>query len=360
MTGSDYPRDVRAGNRARRGRGRLLALAFLVVLAAGGFAPTGTMLLAPGQAVPLLDNITVDGLPSSGLSPGSAHQVSRGEVLLLTVEARQASVYRWLAAVLGFCPGQAVLPRRAIIPPGVSVEEHIAYGEEQMRENTGIASVLASRAAGELPVGMSAAGVRVAAVVDPEAQGVLAPGDLLTALDGVPVSFAGDIGRLLRGKRPGATVLLTIVRDGQPLSVRSGLRPAAAGGEEAMLGALIVTSEPVFVTPRTVVVDTTGIGGPSGGLAIALAVFEALTGEGLMAGKTVAASGYLRPDGSVGPIGGVRQKAIAASRAGAAIMFVAPANGDEARAGSTGMAVVEVSTFDEALAYMRSARLTPR
>ena len=54
-------------------------------------------------------------------------------------------------------------------------------------------------------------------------------------------------------------------------------------------------------------IDTGQIGGPSAGLAFALDVVEEL-GHDITHGYKVAATGELDIDGSVGPIGGVKQK----------------------------------------------------
>jgi PDZ domain-containing protein len=316
------------------------------------------MVVTPGKVVPLLERLTIDGL-SVNPPPGAGPNEARGEVLMLTIEARPANVIRWLASSLGLSPGTIIYPRRAIIPAEMSPQEYQEYSEAQMRENAGIATVLASQAAGE-EASMQGAGALIVAFPDETETAGLDRDDRIVGVGGRPVSFTGDLASLLRGKQPGAFIDMTLERRGRIINQRVRLRAGAAGAEETMLGALTLTSEPVFSTSRRIVVDTAGIGGPSGGLAMALAIHEGLAGEGLLAGKTVAATGYIRPDGTVGPVGGVRLKAIAAVRAGADVMFVAPANAREARAGAGTMAVVEVSTFEEALVFLRTARLTPR
>ena len=70
------------------------------------------------------------------------------------------------------------------------------------------------------------------------------------------------------------------------------------------------------------------IGGPSAGLAFALDVLEEL-GHDVDRGYKVAATGEIDLDGSVGPIGGVKQKTIGVRRAGVDV-FLVPA-GDNAK-----------------------------
>ena len=64
----------------------------------------------------------------------------------------------------------------------------------------------------------------------------------------------------------------------------------------------------------TVRIDAGNVGGPSAGLAFALEVMEEL-GRDVVHGHRVAATGEIFPDGSVGPIGGIKQKTIGARQA---------------------------------------------
>ena len=81
--------------------------------------------------------------------------------------------------------------------------------------------------------------------------------------------------------------------------------------------------------PVDVDIDLGDVGGPSAGLAFALDVMEEL-GRDVDRGHKVAATGELELDGSVAPIGGIKQKAIGARRAGVDV-FLVPAGENAAR-----------------------------
>ena len=68
--------------------------------------------------------------------------------------------------------------------------------------------------------------------------------------------------------------------------------------------------------PIDVKFDTQKVGGPSAGLAFTLAIIDDLTPGDLTGGKRVAVTGTIAPDGTVGPVGGVEQKAITARHNG--------------------------------------------
>ncbi|HEY8394879.1 MAG TPA: S16 family serine protease [Thermaerobacter sp.] len=96
-------------------------------------------------------------------------------------------------------------------------------------------------------------------------------------------------------------------------------------------------------------------GGPSGGLAFALAAVDALSPGDLSAGLRVAATGTVRADGSVGPVAGTALKEVAAARAGADVFFVPRGTvaGGAAGSGSGGSPQrVEVSHLREAVRWL--------
>jgi PDZ domain-containing protein len=106
--------------------------------------------------------------------------------------------------------------------------------------------------------------------------------------------------------------------------------------------------------PVDVSLRTGNVGGPSAGLMFSLAIYDVLTPGELTGGKEIAGTGTMEDDGTVGPIGGIRQKLVGAQAAGADF-FLAPADNCSDVAGHVpdGLRVVRVATFDEGLAAVR-------
>jgi PDZ domain-containing protein len=107
--------------------------------------------------------------------------------------------------------------------------------------------------------------------------------------------------------------------------------------------------------PIDVRIDTARVGGPSAGLAFTLAIIDDLTPGSLTGGERVAVTGTISPDGKVGPVGGVEQKAITARTNGVQLMLVPKAEVRDARRGAGDVRVVGVDTIDEALAALQDA-----
>jgi PDZ domain-containing protein len=120
--------------------------------------------------------------------------------------------------------------------------------------------------------------------------------------------------------------------------------------DRAKRSAEAVTRRAVGDLPDTALaIDTGQLGGPSGGLAFALALFDVLTPGELTDGRRVAATGTLAPDGTVGPVSGIHQKTVAMRRAGVQVFLVPAADYDQARAAAGDMRVIAVASFDDAL-----------
>jgi len=336
-----------------RGRRKLFALGFLVVfLVSARHIPTGCLVISPGAVLPLAAQVTVRPL---GSLPSDAGPSDAGDVLLLTVVAQRANLYQLALAASGLSGPATIMLESQMTPPGMNPSEHIGAGQAQMNESKGLGAYLALREAGE-SADCDGRGARVLAVYQGggAADGQsLQVGDLIIAVNGSSVELSGDVAAILRRRSPDDVVTLTVVRQVREQAIGVRLGNAVSGAQEAMLGVMLLSEEPRFRLSRQVVVDTAGIRGPSGGLAIALAVYQALGVEDILRGRIVAASGYVRRDGTVGPVGGSELKAVAASRAGADILLVARGNVEQAAAAAPGLMIVGVDSFQQALEILR-------
>ncbi len=93
--------------------------------------------------------------------------------------------------------------------------------------------------------------------------------------------------------------------------------------------------------------------GPSGGLMIALSIYNKLIKEDITNGKIIVGTGTLDLDGNVGEIGGIKEKLTAAVNKKADIFIVPLANYDEAvvikEKENYNIDILCVSTFDETI-----------
>jgi PDZ domain-containing protein len=109
-----------------------------------------------------------------------------------------------------------------------------------------------------------------------------------------------------------------------------------------------------YMLPATVSIDTANIGGPSAGLAMTLALIDKLSRGSLTGHHVIAVTGTIAVNGSVGDVGGVAEKTVAASRAGATIFFVPQVEVATAQGvGEPGLRIVGVTSLKQVLSDLR-------
>ena len=72
-------------------------------------------------------------------------------------------------------------------------------------------------------------------------------------------------------------------------------------------------------------------------------------GRNVDRGHKIAATGEIALDGTVGPIGGIKQKTIGAREAGVDVFLVPKANAATARKYAHGLRIIPVKNFQQAL-----------
>jgi len=190
------------------------------------------------------------------------------------------------------------------------------------------------------------------------AANVLRPNDVIVGVDGVSVSGLADLADVLASRQAGQIVALELERadGGQPASVELELIESEDEPGRALIGVGARERLEEVELPVTIDIDSGAIGGPSAGLALTLGIIDLLTPGELMGGQRVAATGTIAVDGSVGAVGEVDQKAIAAERAGIEVLLVPAANLQDALAHASGdIRVVGVATLDDALAALAAS-----
>ena len=186
---------------------------------------------------------------------------------------------------------------------------------------------------------------------------VLDPGDRLLEVDGIPLSNVDDLSAALADKEPGDTVEIKLERpDVGELTVTVELTSASDEPDRTIVGFLPFDTRRVEL-PFELDIDTGRIGGPSAGLAFTLTLIDELTPGELTGGQNIAITGTIGLDGTVGAIGGLRQKASAVAQAGVDVFLVPAAQGEDdiekaRQAGGDGLRIIPVATVDEALAAL--------
>jgi PDZ domain-containing protein len=322
-----------------------LAAGGLILLAAAAFV----LWLAParGYDIRLVDPAH----PADPLVavPGEKRNHSPGPLYFVDVREREA---RLLERLFPFVRADgSSLVKAPPIPS--AVEQQI--GVQDMLQSQKVAAVVALQHLG-YKVGARSDGVTIV-LVDPRAPAanVLRTSDVILSADGQKVTSVVRLRAVLAEHRPGDRVRITYRRDGK---VRSATIKTIADPQDpsrALVG--VSARDALHVTlPVKIKIDAGGVGGPSAGLAFALDILQEL-GRDVTHGHKVAATGELGLDGTVGPIGGVKQKTLGVRKAGVDV-FLVPAgeNAREARRYADGLRIIPVKNFPQALRALATLR----
>jgi PDZ domain-containing protein len=343
--------------------GVVVAVVFGVAAIAANFIHVPYVIISPGDATPL-DNqvITVSGARTYPHS---------GELLYLTVRVtdHDPNVWRWLFAKLN--NDDTVEKKADVIGGCASYTDSARLNEFLMQASQSDAKTVALQHLGYPVTPMHTDNVVVSVVCGGPSDNRMHLGDVITAVDGHPVTTNSEIGPLVQKHATGDDVHLTVTRSGatRVITVRTGHQakdPAnpklltcargVGGGSGAKTCVGIVTytfTDEKF--PFNIRINTLRVSGPSAGLSFALALIDDLTPGDITGGRRVAITGTIAADGTVGVVGGVEQKTVTARKAGATLMIVPTMEAKAARDHANGMRVVGVDNISEALAALRRA-----
>ncbi|WP_245579784.1 YlbL family protein [Brevibacterium album] len=290
----------------------LYALVFAAAL-----IPVPYLLQMPGPVVNTLE--PYEGQELIAIS-GTETYEAQGQLDMLTVAVAGGpgrSVYASNALQSLVKGAETVVPTEAFYPLETTREQVADRNTADMTSSQDEATAAALTELGisfDTVVGVSEVAEGAAA------EGILEPGDLLLSVDGAPVEGSAEGMAAVREAVVSAEgpLILTVDRAGETAEVE--VEPDSSGGEPA-IGVVMGLA---YSFPFEVDFTVEGIGGPSAGTIFALTIIDKLTEGNLTGGEPIAGTGAIDAAGAVAPIGGARQKVVAAAASGAEF-FLSPA-----------------------------------
>jgi PDZ domain-containing protein len=318
-------------------------LVAVLLIGAAAFAlwrtPSSDYVFVPDRIREVAPLVTVPNERQPG-DPGTAG------IYMVDIFVKRANL---LERLFPFVDSDATLvPAKAFNPLGVSDQQKAKSDALVMSQSQQIASAVALRALG-YTVKVTQNGAQIALVLphSPAERAGLQPGDVIVEANGSHVSGPEELRGALAGVRPGTSVPIVLRRSAGRRTVTVATQASSDNPNRAVFG-IEVEQATTISLPVRVKISAGDIGGPSAGLAFALDIVDEL-GADVDQGRTVVVTGALGLDGSVEPIGGIKQKAISARDAHADVFIVPVDNAPEARKYAGDVKIEAVSTFDEAL-----------
>ena len=252
---------------------------------------------------------------------------------------------------------------------GSSSEEFFRINQFYMETSQNTAKYQGLKTAGK-DTEMEFLGVYVMQVAeDSTFKGVLNIADTVTAVNDKTFKSSKELIEYVGSQKIGDKVSVTYTEDGQTKTAE-GKIIKLVNGKNGIGISLIDRTEVKSDVP--IEFATAGIGGPSAGMMFSLSIYTQVADPDLRQGRHIAGTGTINHDGTVGDIGGVDKKVVAADRAGAEIFFApdnpvteevkknnpnAKSNYDEAvetaKKIKTKMKIVPVKTLQDAIDYLK-------
>lgn len=324
----------------------IIALIALVVLT---FLPTPYVIQRPGPVYNTLGTAAdKDGTQVPLIHVEGAESFKTdGSLDLTTVQVvgNRERTPSWFELALAWADSsKAVVPLDSVFPQGVTTEQRDEQNATLMVDSQHEAT---AAALGELGYDTGAKVAVVEAVKGTPAEGVLEADDIITAIDGKAVESAKQLRQKIQDAEGGA-VELTVQRAGEEKTVEITPEERTVDGKKTWVVGVTLRTDYDF--PIDVTIQLDNVGGPSAGMMFALGIIDTLTPGELNGGKDVAGTGTIEADGTVGPIGGIRQKLYGARDAGADY-FLAPESNCDDVVGHvpSGLTVVSTSTLEESV-----------
>lgn len=346
-------------------------LLLIAMLCAGVLIEVPYAEMSPGPTVNTLGEHGGDPVLNIKKRPGHKGEPKEydtsGHLNMTTVRVTGSEYHMTLLGALSgwISDDSLVVPHKSLYPEDRSAEEVDQQNAEEFTASQESAKVAAFK---ELKQPVSSYVAVGSVEKGAPAHKRLHAGDVVTAVDGKPVSKPEHVGMVVRAHKPGEKVSFTVVpadevkaaqKKGKKLSSKKAekvtVRTGKMKGKSAARVGITTTLTHVF--PFEVDIKLADIGGPSAGLMFGLGIVDKLTPTDLTGGKFVAGTGTIDDAGKVGEIGGIQMKTLAARKKGARF-FLTPAGNcaTAAKNKPEGLTLVKTSSMDDALSSLKKIR----
>lgn len=321
-------------------------VALLIGIVYISFTPVDKVIISPGSATPTDDSIHISGVKTYD---------TKGQIKFLTVlvsNDRPSIAEYWKARL--FNKNSEILDWKEV-NGNLTAQQSNEISEALMKQSQSSSAVVALNQLG-CDINETGNGATITEVAKKApAYGLLNVGEIVVGVNGIQTDTADQLVTEIQKHTPGDEIVLSVKKEkdstAHDVSVTLGKRPDKKG--VGFLGVAFVTQNQNYEFPIDIEIDPGDVSGPSAGLAFTLSIIDQLTDGDLTGGQTVSATGEIGLDGSVNPVGGVAQKAIAAKKAGSKIMLVPQGEGKSAKSKAGSMKVFEVSSVEDALKVLK-------
>jgi PDZ domain-containing protein len=349
--------EAKVSGRSRRVRraGWIILLLAVIGIVIVGFVPAPYVVEQPGPVYNTIGTADYNGTPRPLISiPSKTTYATGGSLDMLTVNiaGNPDAPPSWAEiASAWFDPSKAVVPMDEIFAPQQSVTQSNKQDAAEMTESQQDATA-AALFAQKIPF------TTKISILDTikkyPAAGVFKAGDIIQSLNGRTFVDSTQLHNAVVANGTTKPAVIVFTRAGVMHTVK--LTPVKTPGANPtpFLGVYLGVA---YTFPFAVNIALQNVGGPSAGMMFALGIIDKLTPGKLNGGARIAGTGTITASGTVGAIGGIRQKLYGARNAGATYFLAPKSNCDEVVGHiPSGLRVFATSTLGQSLTALKAIK----
>lgn len=179
-------------------------------------------------------------------------------------------------------------------------------------------------------------------------------GDKIKKINGRPVKNITEIKEIIGNYEANDNIQLTVEREGKEKIINTKIYEENGN---KLVGIAMITNYEYEIEPEIEIKFKKNESGPSGGLMLALSIYNTISGEDIVKGRNIAGTGTIDVDGNVGAIDGIKYKLMGAVKNDMDIVLVPKDNYEEAmkvkKEKNYDIEIISISKFNEAIEYLK-------
>ena len=195
------------------------------------------------------------------------------------------------------------------------------------------------------------------AYIDSDSKTDLKIGDKILSINGININSKEDISNIIKDFDIGDKVKIKVLNNKKEYIRYAYIRKE---DNRNILGIVIVNINKYNTNPKIEINSEKSESGSSGGLMMALAIYNSLIEEDITHGLKIVGTGTIDIDGNVGEIAGIKYKLYSAVKNKADLFLVPSDNYEEAvtekKKNNYKIKIIKINTFEEAIIYLNNIK----
>lgn len=179
-------------------------------------------------------------------------------------------------------------------------------------------------------------------------------GDVVLEVEDIEIDNISDIRNILDEKEENDKVKIKVLRNEKELDLEI---PVSIENNQKILGVMLYTYYDYELNPKIELKFKDSESGSSGGLMMALSIYNAISEGDIIKGRNIAGTGTIDSDGNIGKIDGIKYKIMGAYKNKMDIVLVPKDNYEEAKKineeNNYDLKIVKVEKFKDAIEYLK-------